>query len=226
MVSKVINKIKGWHLKLLSSGGRAVLIRHVLLALNVHILVAVHPTKATIATIERCITEVKWLKPPLLFIKLNSDGSCVNGNCGGGGVVRDNCGKMFMAYAIPMSQGTSNLAEAETLLFGLKWCVQQGYGLIIGETYSLLLHNCTQGICSTPWRIKSVVMEVKTLVEQKGLIIRHCFREENQVADKMASLSHQLEEVYIFTYFDKLLRQVKGLLNVDRWKISALRVKK
>ncbi|XP_075101931.1 uncharacterized protein LOC142177353 [Nicotiana tabacum] len=172
--------------------------------------------------VERCITEVKWLKPHLL----NSDGSCVNGNYGCGGVVRDNGGKMLMAYAIPMGQGTSNLAEVEALLFGLKWYVQQGYGLIIGETDSLLLHNCIQGIWSKPWRINSVVMEVKMLVEQKGLIIRHCFREANQVVDKMASLSHQLEEVYIFTYFDTLPRQVKGLLNVDRWQIPAFRVKK
>ncbi|XP_075076630.1 uncharacterized protein LOC142163259 [Nicotiana tabacum] len=121
-----------------------------------------------------------------------------------------------MAYAIPMGQGTNNLAEAEALLFGLKWCVQQEYGLIIGKIDSLLLHNCIQGKWSTPWRINRVVMKVQTLVEQKGLIIKHCFREANQVADKIASLSHQLEEVYIFTYFDTLPRQVKGLLNVER----------
>ncbi|XP_019233534.1 PREDICTED: uncharacterized protein LOC109214100 [Nicotiana attenuata] len=142
----------------------------------------------------------------------------------GGGAIRDSGGKTLAANAIPMSQGTSNLAEAEALLFGLKWCVQQGYELIIGKIDSLLLHNCIQGIWSTLWRINRVVMEVKTLVEQKGLIIRQCFREANQVADNMASLIHPLEEVYIFTYFDTLPRQVKGLLNVDRWQISAFRV--
>lgn len=60
MVSRVINKIKGWHLKLLSSEGRAVLIRHVLLVLNVHTLAAVHPTKGTIATIERYLASFFW----------------------------------------------------------------------------------------------------------------------------------------------------------------------
>lgn len=46
VVSKVINNIRGWHLKFLSFGGRATLIRHALLALNIHRLAAIHPPKA------------------------------------------------------------------------------------------------------------------------------------------------------------------------------------
>ncbi|OIT07511.1 hypothetical protein A4A49_63138, partial [Nicotiana attenuata] len=52
MVSKVINMIMGWHLKFLSFGGRATLVRHVLLALNIHMLAAIHPPKGTIDMIE------------------------------------------------------------------------------------------------------------------------------------------------------------------------------
>ncbi|XP_060214023.1 uncharacterized protein LOC132641152 isoform X1 [Lycium barbarum] len=46
MVNKIINRVKGWHLKFLSFGGRAVLIRHVLMALNTHTFAATHPPKA------------------------------------------------------------------------------------------------------------------------------------------------------------------------------------
>lgn len=46
MLSKVVNRIRGWHLKFLSFGGRATLIRYVLLALNIHTLAVVHPLKA------------------------------------------------------------------------------------------------------------------------------------------------------------------------------------
>lgn len=60
MVSKVINKIRGWHMKFLSTGGRAVLIIHVLLALNIHTLVVVHPTKGSIVTIERYLARFFW----------------------------------------------------------------------------------------------------------------------------------------------------------------------
>ncbi|XP_060187662.1 uncharacterized protein LOC132616912 [Lycium barbarum] len=53
LVTKVVNKIKGWHLKLLSTGGRAILIKHILIALNIHTLVVVHPTKGTLEAIEK-----------------------------------------------------------------------------------------------------------------------------------------------------------------------------
>lgn len=36
MVCKAINRVKGWHLKFFFSRGRAVIIRHVLLPLNIH----------------------------------------------------------------------------------------------------------------------------------------------------------------------------------------------
>ncbi|XP_059306456.1 uncharacterized protein LOC132057883 [Lycium ferocissimum] len=55
MVTKVINKIRGCHLKFLSSGGKAILIRHVLQALNVHTWAVVHPPKGTIESIETYI---------------------------------------------------------------------------------------------------------------------------------------------------------------------------
>lgn len=35
-----------------------------------------------ISLLENSFTVVKWLRPPLLFVKVNSDGSCINGNCG------------------------------------------------------------------------------------------------------------------------------------------------
>lgn len=60
MVTKVINKIKGWHLKILSTGGRVVLNRHVLSALNIHTQATVHPLKGTIDMIEKYIARFFW----------------------------------------------------------------------------------------------------------------------------------------------------------------------
>lgn len=60
MVTKVINRIKGWHLKFLSSGGRAVLIKHVLMTLNIHTLAAVHPPKGNLKVIEIFMARFFW----------------------------------------------------------------------------------------------------------------------------------------------------------------------
>lgn len=72
----------------------------------------------------KSVALVRWIKPPLLFVKLNSDGRCRDGICGGGGVVRDSMGALIMAYSIPLGAGTSNWAEAKAMLFGLKWCIE------------------------------------------------------------------------------------------------------
>ncbi|KAG5632201.1 hypothetical protein H5410_003918, partial [Solanum commersonii] len=56
---------------------------------------------------QRTSIRVKWLKPPRNFIKLNSDGS--------------------------LGKGTSNMAEACALLYGLKCCVSRGYDRVWGE---------------------------------------------------------------------------------------------
>lgn len=59
--------------------------------------------------------------------------------------MRDHQGKFVFAYSISMGQGTSNLAEAEAMLFGLKWCANKGIPTIIGETESMLLAKCIKG---------------------------------------------------------------------------------
>ncbi|KAH0701790.1 hypothetical protein KY285_016068 [Solanum tuberosum] len=69
---------------------------------------------------------VKWIKPPARTFKLNSDGSCLQGSCGGGGLIRDSFGHTIFAYSINLGPGTSNMAEAAALLYGLKWCADKG----------------------------------------------------------------------------------------------------
>ncbi|KAG5596871.1 hypothetical protein H5410_038103 [Solanum commersonii] len=60
IVKKVTSKIKGWHSKLLSLGGKAILIRHVLLALPTHLLSVVDPPKGTFEIIEKCLARFFW----------------------------------------------------------------------------------------------------------------------------------------------------------------------
>lgn len=45
---------------------------------------------------QRTTIMVKWLKPPEISIKFNSDGSCIRGRCGGGGIIRDSKGTIVL----------------------------------------------------------------------------------------------------------------------------------
>ncbi|XP_059285964.1 uncharacterized protein LOC132039512 [Lycium ferocissimum] len=71
---------------------------------------------------------IKWVKPVVPAWKPNVDG-CTKGNPGsssGGGVLRDHRGDMKMAFAVVFGVTTSNISKAKALLFGVKWCFDNG----------------------------------------------------------------------------------------------------
>ncbi|XP_060201962.1 uncharacterized protein LOC132630398 [Lycium barbarum] len=93
----------------------------------------------------KSIRIVKWIPPPPSFIKLNSDGSCRDEICGGGGVIRNNKGKLIQAYSMNLGKGTSNWAEAKALQHGIEWCINECWRKIIVESDSLLVVQEIQG---------------------------------------------------------------------------------
>ncbi|KAG5607179.1 hypothetical protein H5410_028671, partial [Solanum commersonii] len=60
IVNKIINKIRGWYTKLLSMGGRVILMKHFLLVFLVHLLSTTNPLMGTIELIEKYITRFFW----------------------------------------------------------------------------------------------------------------------------------------------------------------------
>lgn len=62
MVSKVASRMQGWQGKMLSFGGKAVLIKSVLQALPLHLLSVLHPLKTVLHQIEKIIANFFWGK--------------------------------------------------------------------------------------------------------------------------------------------------------------------
>jgi len=166
---------------------------------------------------------ITWIKPPPLRVKLNSDGSCSNGQSGGGGIIRDQKGDFIFAYSIPLGNGTSNMAEAKALLNGLQWCASKGIEMAIGETDSLLLSKTVKREWKPLWKISNQVQEIQKMIEDHKFSIVHCFREANKPADALASLSHKIEEIKVFTLFSNLLSNIRGLINMDKWSLPSFK---
>ena len=55
IVNKVVARIIGWHTKLVFIGRRAILMRHVLLYLPMHLLAAINLSKKTLELIEKLV---------------------------------------------------------------------------------------------------------------------------------------------------------------------------
>lgn len=60
MVVKVSNRIQGWQGKLLSYGGKAVMIKAVLHSLPLYLLSAVSPPKTILNQVEKIIARFYW----------------------------------------------------------------------------------------------------------------------------------------------------------------------
>ncbi|XP_060197735.1 uncharacterized protein LOC132626759 isoform X2 [Lycium barbarum] len=110
---------------------------------------------------------VRWIRPPLNWIKLNTDGSH---NCeddiGAGGIVRDSNGNLIMAFAKSLGKGSSNLAEAKAALYGMKWCISNGFRNIILESDSLIIINMLEGKINIAWELQdSIAWELQDSID-------------------------------------------------------------
>ena len=62
--------------------------------------------------------------------------------CVAGGILRDNHGRMVMAFTTPIGVGTNNMAETEAAIFRLSWALELGYRNIILDLDSQIVVNC------------------------------------------------------------------------------------
>lgn len=111
------------------------------------------------------------------------------------------------------------------MLLGLKFCVEMGLSRIIEEADSALLVACVKEEGEIPWRIMQTVSQIKQLMKTKEIVPRHCYREANRVADKLATMSHTHRRNIIFNQFSDLPRQVRGLLKLDKWEVASFRIR-
>ncbi|XP_059295685.1 uncharacterized protein LOC132049028 [Lycium ferocissimum] len=168
---------------------------------------------------------VYWNKPTSNFFKINSDRSHKNNSSGGGGVIRNSQGKMIMAYSIHFGPGTSNIVEAKALLFGVQWCIHHNITNLELETDSILLMSWIKDVFKIPWQVDKIIRDIRRSLEGTFWSIQHCFHEANKVADLLAAMSHNTHMDRVYTNFEDLPRQVKGLVNMDKWVPPNFRIR-
>lgn len=84
---------------------------------------------------------------------MNVDGACRGspGSCGGGGVFRNDEGKLIAAFAVKVSYGTNNEAEFHALIHDLKICRELGLRMVPIECNSLLVVQWLEKCFCTMW---------------------------------------------------------------------------
>lgn len=141
---------------------------------------------------------VVWSPPEQHKLKLYTVGSCVNGMCAGGAVVRDDNGNFVMDFSFSIGPGSNSYAEAYALYLSLKACRKHSLFPDIIELDSKFLVMCLNVICDPPIHLAYVVDKCLNLVS-KDTIIKHVFRDANFLADSLSKHGHKVDGIKRFS---------------------------
>ncbi|KAF5202660.1 hypothetical protein FRX31_007753 [Thalictrum thalictroides] len=174
---RIRNKMAGWKNKLLSQGGRLCnaykpKVRSRLgfnsIALQLGITYINLPPSSPVI--------VYWSRPPTGYVVLNSDGSSIDGEAAGGGVIRNSEGGLINNYFSFYGRGSNNLAESCALLDGLQLCISLGFNSIEVQSDSLLVINWLKKKIGVPWNLKHIWLTIHQISSPIDMICKHVYR--------------------------------------------------
>ena len=143
----------------------------------------------------RTSSSIRWSPPPQNYVKLNFDGSVIqqSANAASGFIIRDEFGCPIFANAMKYGKSSVPIVEALALRDGLIKAKNLNFTKIIAEGDSKLVIDCVNNRFKPPWRIASIIHDIRTLASSfDDVQFFHVFREANFAANALASLSHSL----------------------------------
>ncbi|XP_061999450.1 uncharacterized protein LOC133716811 [Rosa rugosa] len=146
------------------------------------------------------IGTITWKPPPAGLFKLNFDGSVKGRNSAAAAfIIRDSNGRPILAGTRKIGVTSVPTAEGCALKDGLIQALCQNIKIIQVEGDSLLIFNCINRACASPWRIRSLISDIIWLAAKFEVIsFSHIFREANFVADAITSTGHNLSHPKIW----------------------------
>ena len=134
---------------------------------------------------------VRWNKPEMNWYKLNTDGSAIRnlGKTGGGGIIRDHNGGRISGFSKAIGIATSVEAELWALRDGLKICSSLNLLAVEIELDAKVVmdwvsENTTKNIAHF-----ALISDCRQLMGQiPNLKVKHCYREANQCANRLAKM--------------------------------------
>ena len=137
------------------------------------------------------IKQIRWEKPDLGWLKLNTDGSFddLSGVAGGGGLIRDEQGNWLAGYTRKVGRANSFVAEAWALRDGLMLCNQLNLSSVIVEFDAKSLVDALNNPDFNNSVISPLFEDRKQLASQfPRFVIKHIYREANSCADWLANV--------------------------------------
>ena len=132
---------------------------------------------------------MRWISPPVQWVKLNSDGSSMGnpGRVGGGGIIRNVEGKWIKGYARAIGNTNSVAVELWALRDGIQLCLELNLRAVIIELDAMLVVNLLRSTNHNPNGNNNLVADCREgMARIPRVKIQHCYREANKCADALA----------------------------------------
>jgi len=139
---------------------------------------------------------IRWHSPPAGWTLLNTDGASKGnpGRAGGGGVLRGDKGEWICGFGESMRVCTTMKAEIKVVLRGLKIAKSLDITRLWVQVDSFNLVELLKGESHSCAEHAPIVSQCRAIINHEGseVLISHCYREANKIADALANIGCNL----------------------------------
>ena len=150
----------------------------------------------------KVMKQIRWEKPQMGWYKLNTDGAAGLGvdRTGCGGIIRDEHGQWITGFARRIGAANSLTAELWGLRDGLQLCCSRNFDSIEVEIDAKGVLDAFLNTDHANSIVSPILDDCRMLISRFHRIsLKHCYREVNRCADKLARLgANQSLEFIIF----------------------------
>ena len=136
----------------------------------------------------RVQVQVRWIKPPSGWVKLNTDGSVFGDpiKADGGGILRCNNGDWIARFARKLKNITSTVAKLWALKDGLTMAKQLGIENICIEMYAEFIVHLVSSPSVVNLMLEPLFTNCRNLIKTfPNYSVAHVFREANSCANRL-----------------------------------------
>ena len=173
----------------------------------------------------RVQVQVRWIKPPSGWVKLNTDGSVFGDpiKVDRGGILRCNNGDWIARFARKLRNITSTVAKLWALKDGLTMAKQLGIENICIEMYAEFIVHLVSSPSVVNLMLEPLFTDCRNLIKTfPNYLMVHVFREANSCANRLDRMGAELISDFQFLYnpsnvvVDLLIREKAGFVCCNR----------
>lgn len=139
---------------------------------------------------------VYWKRPPLNWVKVNTDGSfCTTSLCSVvGGLIRCANGRVLNCFQNYLGKHSIFFVELKAILLGISLCKTMGFRKIVVEYDAAnAISALTNKSSKRHWTVCQLIQSVQVCCEGLEVVFQHIHREGNAVADLLAKEALKLK---------------------------------